>query len=86
MTSSNRRQLKSLSSLVYLCETRQSEEWVKNLRFRLRMKQCFQVKGDGKGGPIQKVQMEPELHIARYFQNVEINILIFQKIPKKSQV
>jgi hypothetical protein len=37
-------------SLVFICETRQRKERVENLRFRIGMKQCFQVKGDGKGG------------------------------------
>ncbi|XP_071674251.1 uncharacterized protein [Lolium perenne] len=36
--------------LVFICETRQSEERVKNLRFRIGMKNCFQVKGEGSGG------------------------------------
>jgi hypothetical protein len=36
--------------LVFLCETTQSEERVKNLRFRLGMSGCYTVKGDGKGG------------------------------------
>jgi hypothetical protein len=37
-------------SLVFICETRQSKERVENLRFRIGMKECFQVKGDRKGG------------------------------------
>jgi hypothetical protein len=36
--------------LVFICETRQSEERVKNLRYRIGMKYCFRVKGDGSGG------------------------------------
>ena len=36
--------------LVFICETRQSTERVENLRFRIGMKECFHVKGDGKGG------------------------------------
>jgi hypothetical protein len=39
-------------SLVFICETRQSREKVENLRFRIGMKECFHVKGDGKGGGI----------------------------------
>jgi exonuclease III len=39
-------------SLVFLCETRQSEERVKNLRLRIGMKNCFHVKGEGSRGGI----------------------------------
>jgi hypothetical protein len=34
--------------LVFICETRQSKERVENLRFRIGMKECLQVKGKGK--------------------------------------
>jgi hypothetical protein len=36
--------------IIFLCETRQSEERMRNLRFRLGMEGCYQVKGAGKGG------------------------------------
>jgi hypothetical protein len=36
--------------LVFICETRQSKERVENLCFRIGMKECFQIKGEGKGG------------------------------------
>jgi hypothetical protein len=36
--------------LVFICETRQSKERVQNLRYRIGMKECFHVQGDGKGG------------------------------------
>ncbi|XP_071681466.1 uncharacterized protein [Lolium perenne] len=38
--------------LVFICETRQSKERVENLRYRIGMKHCYQVSGDGKGGGI----------------------------------
>jgi exonuclease III len=39
-------------SLVFICETRQSKDRVENLRYRIGMKHCYQVSGDGKGGGI----------------------------------
>jgi hypothetical protein len=39
-------------SLVFLCETRQHKDRVRNLRFRFGVSGCFQVDGDGKGGGI----------------------------------
>jgi hypothetical protein len=39
-------------SLVFISETRQSKDRVKNLRFRLGMKECCHVPGVGKGGGI----------------------------------
>jgi hypothetical protein len=39
-------------SIVFLIETRQSEQRVKNLRFRLGMQHCLHAKGQGNGGGI----------------------------------
>jgi hypothetical protein len=37
-------------SLVFLCETRNSEIRVANLRWRLGLKNCIAVDSDGRGG------------------------------------
>jgi hypothetical protein len=55
--------------VVFLCETRQSEERVKNLRFRIGMAGFYHVKGDGKGGGL-----------AIYWQEgINIDLLSFSK-------
>ena len=56
-------------SLVFLYETRQSEERVKNLRFRIGMKNCFHVKGEGSGGGIALYSLE----------GITVEILSFRK-------
>ena len=56
-------------SLVFLCETRQHPDRVRNLRYRLGMKGCFAVKGDGKGGGLALFHHE----------DVEVNLLSYSK-------
>ena len=56
-------------SLVFLCETRQSEERVKNLRFRIGMQNCFHVKGKGSGGGIALYSVD----------GIKVEILSFSK-------
>jgi hypothetical protein len=56
-------------SLVFICETRQSKDRVENLRYRIGMKHCYQVSGDGKGGGI-----------ALYWtEDVTVDLLSFSK-------
>jgi hypothetical protein len=38
--------------MVFLSETRQDREYVRNLRWRLGLRYCFVVNGIGKGGGI----------------------------------
>ena len=55
--------------LVFICETRQSTERVENLRFRIGTKECYHVKGDGKGGGL-----------ALYWtEDVTVNLLSYSK-------
>uniref|UniRef100_A0ACD5ZPF3 Uncharacterized protein n=1 Tax=Avena sativa TaxID=4498 RepID=A0ACD5ZPF3_AVESA len=56
-------------SLVFLCETRQSEDRVKNLRFCIGMRNCFHVKGEGSGGGIALYSLD----------GIEVEVLSFSK-------
>jgi hypothetical protein len=56
--------------LVFLCETRQIEERVKNLRYQLGMDGCFHVKGDGKGGCLALYSQE----------GITVDLLSFSKM------
>jgi hypothetical protein len=44
--------------MLFLCETRKSEERVESLPFRPGMKDCFHVPGDGNGGVISLYSQE----------------------------
>nr|TKW09857.1 hypothetical protein SEVIR_6G128700v2 [Setaria viridis] len=38
--------------IVFLSKTRQSDDWVRNLRWRLELQNCLTIKGEGKGGGV----------------------------------
>lgn len=35
---------------MFLSKARQSDDWVRNLRWRLELQNCLTIKGEGKGG------------------------------------
>jgi hypothetical protein len=63
-------------SLVFICGTRQRKERVENLRFRIGMKQCLHVKGDGKGGGLALYWTEDVTVDLLSFSNYHIDVHI----------
>jgi hypothetical protein len=60
--------------IIFLCETRQSEEKMMNLRFRLGMEGCYHVKGDGKGGGLAIYWQEGIIIDLLSFSNRHIDV------------